>query len=206
MSVKQKSGIKKYSSGKSHDRKNHAFELIQKEIDRVDPDMCELRPIGKHRGRYMCRAVVQSIEYARQSYPMVLDVQNDGAFSSATYPSRIPSNKLKDVAVILAHENYHTRYGKFMVDFWSREVKFRVFRSSADIISSVESSCKILRVLPVQMLDRVSQAIDGIICDDKKECIKISNLIEKGTVEMVDVHSVEIKKKKKVCIKSSAVN
>ncbi len=203
MSVKQKKVIKKYSHRKSQVGIKAALALIQKEIDRVGPNMGALRPIGKKRGRYMCSTVVQSIEYARQAYPMVLDVQNDGAFSSATYPSRIPSNKLKDVAVILAHENYRTRYGKFMVDFWARQVKFRVFQSSADILSSVESSCNILRVLPVQMLDRVSQAIDGIIYDEKKECDKITNLIEKGAVDCVDVQPIEMKKQA-ISIKSTA--
>lgn len=131
---------------------------------------------SKHRARCVGHGLVQSMVHSRQSYQMVLDIQDDGAFSSATYPTRIPASKLRDVAVFLLDKNYRSRYGKFVMDFATQEVKFRVFRSSSDISRSAVDSCCILRGLPVQMLDEISEALDEIVTGAEKALAEVKKL------------------------------
>lgn len=150
---------------------------LHEEISRsgLGPDI--VPSIQKRRTRIIGQGIAKSAKFPNQMYPIVLDIQHDGAFSSATYPSRVPRDKLKDVAVVLSHENYRARYGKFMIDFESREVKYRVFRSVSDISNSTEDSCRILRALPVQMLDHISKMIDGIVEGVKEDVAVVEKLV-----------------------------
>lgn len=140
-------------------------------------------PIKKCGTRIVGRGLVKSAKFPHQMYPVVLDIQHDGAFSSATYPGRVPRDKLKDVAVVLSHENFGARYGKFVIDFNSCEVKYRVFRSVSDISNSAEDSCRILRALPVQMLDRISKTIDGIVEGVRADIAVVEKLVYGGGIE-----------------------
>lgn len=149
---------------------------IQKVIGDDDQGLDWMKPLLPHRARCVGHGLVRSTLNSCQSYQMVLDVQDDGAFSSVTYPARVPCEKLKDVAVVLLDQNYRTRYGKFVMDFVTQEVKFRVFQSSADISSSAKTSCGILRSLPVQMMDHISRTLDGIIAGVEKEVDKVAKL------------------------------
>lgn len=150
---------------------------LHEEISRsgLGPDF--VPSIQKRSTRIIGQGIAKSAKFPHQMYPIVLDIQHDGAFSSATYPSRVPRDKLKDVAVVLSHENYRARYGKFMIDFESREVKYRVFRSVSDISNSTEDSCRILRALPVQMLDHISKMIDGIVEGVKEDVAVVEKLV-----------------------------
>lgn len=157
---------------------------IHKDIMRIGSMNNPLLPVKKFKTRIVEQGIVKSTRYAHQMYPVVLDIQHDGAFSSATYPNRVPSDKLKDVALVLSYENFRARYGKFAIDFNSREVKFRVFRSAVDIDKATENSCQILRTLPVQMMDQISQTIDEIIAGSKagKSVVEKIMCVEKGVV------------------------
>ena len=173
---------------------------LQKAIGEGDQGLDWMKQLLPHRARCVGQGLVRSSQNACQSYQMVLDVQDDGAFSSVTYPARVPRDKLKDVAVVLLDQNYRTRYGKFVMDFVTQEVKFRVFQSSADISSSAKISCGILRSLPVQMMDHISRTLDGIIEGNEKEVDKVRKLTSaEGGGRMPHQLSVKSCSKSKRC-------
>lgn len=113
--------------------------------------------------RCVCSGVVRSAKSRNLAYPMLLDIMQDGIFAVATFPSPVRQSAYGEVCQMLNRLNYRARYGKFVLNDTTGEVKFRVFRSSDDVRCHRQESMSLLTSLPAQMLDRVVEDIDKFV-------------------------------------------
>lgn len=121
--------------------------------------------------RYVCSGVVRSTMNARIYYPMILDLMSDGVFASATYPRKISRSDYPRVCEVLNKKNYTMRYGKFIVNDETMELKFRFFRSAADVRADMNNTLSVLTSLPARMLDSLSPEIKSYLEVNKEMTI-----------------------------------
>lgn len=115
------------------------------------------------RQRCVCSGIVRSMKIRNLAYPMILDIMHDGIFSVATFPTPVCQSAYGEVCQLLNRMNYHARYGKFVLNDETGEVKFRVFRSSDDMRCHSQDSMTLLTALPAQMLDDLAEDISKFV-------------------------------------------
>lgn len=120
--------------------------------------------VGK-RQRVVCRSVVQSMTKVRLIYPIVLDAMEDGVFAIATFPGKIARRAYPHVYELLNTRNYTARYGKYVMDSATGNLKFRFFRSSTDVMCNFTETMRLLTSFPVRMLDNIVDEISSFLDD-----------------------------------------